>query len=118
MTKKKTQKEPIYKTCRNIGKQLDDAIYVCGFPTGHECKHALYNFSEDGSFGVNQNVLIEIGAAFVLYNRKVILLADRRVSIPSNLQGLYQCRYEGDQLDGETTMKLLEALTGFREENS
>ena len=51
MAKKKTSKEPIYKTCRDIGKQLDDAIYVCGSLVEHGCKHALYNFNEDGSFG-------------------------------------------------------------------
>jgi len=86
-----------------------------------ECNCAIINVSadeqerrEDGSYGINQNVLIEIGAAFLLYNKKVILLVDKRVSLPSNLQGLYRCEYEGDELSFSTAMKLQKALTEFR----
>ena len=66
-------------------------------------------------FTINQNVLTEIGAAFVLYDEKVVLLTDRRVELPSNLQGIYRCEYEGDTLDFEATMRLLKALNRFRE---
>ena len=55
------------------------------------------------------------GAAFVLYKRNVILLVDRRVELPSNLQGLYECRYDGDTLDFDSAMKLQLALIKFRE---
>ena len=37
----------------------------------------------------------------------MILLVDRGVTLPSNLQGLYRCDFEGDRLDDEATMKLL-----------
>ena len=66
-------------------------------------------------YPVNQNVLTEIGAAFVLYDQKVVLLTDRRVELPSNLQGLYRCEYEGNTLDFDATMKLLKALNNFRD---
>ena len=66
-------------------------------------------------YTINQNVLTEIGAAFVLYDEKVVLLTDRRVELPSNLQGIYRCEYEGDTLDFEATMRLLKALNRFRE---
>ena len=66
-------------------------------------------------FTINQNVLTEIGSAFVLYDEKVVLLTDRRVELPSNLQGIYRCEYEGDTLDFEATMRLLKALNRFRE---
>ena len=66
-------------------------------------------------FTINQNVLTEIGAAFVLYDEKVVLLVDRRVALPSNLQGIYRCEYEGDSLNFEATMKLLKALNNFRD---
>lgn len=62
---------------------------------------------------INENVLIEIGAAMALYRKNVILLAQKGLKLPSNLQGLYLCLYEGDGLDGDATMKLLEALNGF-----
>lgn len=69
---------------------------------------------DDGSYGINQNVLIEIGSAFVLYDKKVILVWDKRIAIPSNLQGLYRCEYTGDELSWGTGIKLMKALNGFK----
>lgn len=63
---------------------------------------------------LNQNVLIEIGAAMALYRRKFILLVENGAALPSNLQGLYEVRYEGEKLDYEATMKLLKAFNDFR----
>lgn len=63
---------------------------------------------------LNENVLIEIGAALALYGRNVILLIQKGVSLPSNLQGLYCCYYEGEKLDYEATMKLLKAFNEFQ----
>jgi hypothetical protein len=63
---------------------------------------------------LNPNVLIEIGAAMALYGRRFILLVERGVTLPSNLQGLYEVRYEGAGLDHESTMALLEAFASFR----
>jgi hypothetical protein len=63
---------------------------------------------------INDNVLIEIGAAMALYGRKVILLVEKGVDLPSNLQGLYRCDFEGDRLDYDATMKLLKTFSQFR----
>jgi len=63
---------------------------------------------------INDNVLIEIGAAMALYGKKVILLVEKGVQLPSNLQGLYRCDFEGDRLDYEATMKLLKTFSQFR----
>lgn len=63
---------------------------------------------------LNPNVLIEIGAALALYKRNFILLVEKGVQLPSNLQGLYEVRYEGGKLDYEATMKLLRAFSDFR----
>jgi predicted nucleotide-binding protein len=63
---------------------------------------------------VNNNVLIEIGAAFVLYDQKVVLLWDKRLKVPSNLQGLYRCEFEGAQLSFASGTKLAKAVKGFR----
>jgi predicted nucleotide-binding protein len=63
---------------------------------------------------VNPNVLIEIGAAMALYGRRYILLVRSGVELPSNLQGLYEVRYKGDVLDGEATIKLLEAINDIK----
>jgi len=86
-----------------------------------QCNCAIINVSadeqekrDDGTYGVNPNVLTEIGGAFLLYKRKVILLVDKRVQLPSNLQGLYRCEYKGDELTFSTYMKLQRALAEFR----
>jgi len=63
---------------------------------------------------VNGNVLIEIGAAMALYGRNFILLVEDGVKLPSNLQGLYECRYSGDELNMPATMKLLKAFNEFK----
>jgi hypothetical protein len=59
-------------------------------------------------------VLIEIGAAFVLYDRRVVLLWDKRLPVPTNLQGLYRCEFEGDELSWSAGMKLMKAIKGFK----
>lgn len=63
---------------------------------------------------LNDNVLIEIGAAMALYGKRVILLVEKGVDLPSNLQGLYRCEFEGDKLDYDSTMKLLKTFSQFR----
>jgi predicted nucleotide-binding protein len=63
---------------------------------------------------LNGNVLIEIGAAMALYGKQFILLVEEGVKLPSNLQGLYECRYQGNELSGEATMRLLKAFNAFR----
>lgn len=62
---------------------------------------------------LNGNVLIEIGAAMALYGRNFVLLVEEGVKLPSNLQGLYECRYQGDELSAATMMKLLKAFNEF-----
>ena len=63
---------------------------------------------------LNPNVLIEIGAALALYGRRFILLVKEGVTLPSNLQGLYEVRYDGDALDGNATIKLLKAINDIK----
>jgi hypothetical protein len=73
-------------------------------------------FDKDGKEvpQINGNVLIEIGAAMALYGRNFILLVEEGVQLPSNLQGLYECRYSGDELNMPATMKLLKAFNEFK----
>jgi predicted nucleotide-binding protein len=67
-----------------------------------------------GAMVLTNNVLTEIGGAFLAYQRKIILLVDRRVKLPSNLQGLYRCEYEGEELAFSMYQKLEKALVAFR----
>jgi predicted nucleotide-binding protein len=63
---------------------------------------------------LNENVLIEIGAAMALYGRRFILVVKEGITLPSNLQGLYEVRYSGDTLDGAVTIKLMEAINDLK----
>ena len=72
------------------------------------------NKDDTGQFRLNENVLIEIGAAFVLYDKRVVLVWDKRLNVPSNLQGLYRCEYEGDELSWSAGMKLMKAIQQFK----
>ena len=59
---------------------------------------------------LNQNVLIEIGAAMALYGDRFILLVENETELPSNLRGLYEVRYTGDELTFGSIMKVLKAV--------
>jgi hypothetical protein len=63
---------------------------------------------------LNPNVLIENGAAMALNGKKFILLVKEGVKLPSNLQGLYEVRYEGEAMDGNATIRLLEAINQLK----
>lgn len=87
------------------------------------CKAAVIHVSSEGVLfdgegnehpQINGNVLIEIGAAMALYGRDFILLVEEGMELPSNLQGLYECRYKGDELNMDATMKLLKAFSQFK----
>ncbi len=86
------------------------------------CSAAVINVSSEGELldatgnkhiHINDNVLIEIGAAMALYEKNFVLLVQKGVELPSNLQGLYRCEYDGDRLDYEATMKLLKTFSQF-----
>ncbi len=70
----------------------------------------------DGRYVLNENVLIEIGAAFVLYDKRVVLLWDKRLSVPSNLQGLYRCEFEGDELSWTAGERLIKGIQDFKKQ--
>ena len=72
----------------------------------------------DKGYEVNANVLIEIGAAYVRHNKRLVLLWDRRVSVPSNLQGLYRCEFVGDELSWEAGTRLQKALIAIKKGNA
>jgi hypothetical protein len=63
---------------------------------------------------LNYNVLTEIGAAMALYGSNFILLVEEGTQLPSNLQGLYEVRYTGNELDAGATLKLLKAFKDFK----
>ena len=96
-------------------KVMDD-MRACSAAVIHVSSEATYKDANGKERAkINDNVLIEIGAAMALYKRNFILVVEDGLELPSNLQGLYQCRYSGDELGMEATMKLLKAFKEFRE---
>jgi predicted nucleotide-binding protein len=97
-----------------VPEKVMDDMRSCGAAVIHVSVESVL-LDKDGNEHpqINGNVLIEIGAAMALYGRKFILLVEEGVKLPSNLQGLYECRYKGDELSGEATMKLLKAFNEF-----
>lgn len=65
-------------------------------------------------YSINTNVLIEIGTAFVLYDQRVVLLWDKRLKVPSNLQGLYRLEFEGSELSFAMGTRLAKAIKTLR----
>jgi predicted nucleotide-binding protein len=87
----------------------------CGAAIIHvEDEQKLMDEKANEHIMINQNVLIEIGAAMALFGRRFILLVKEGIQLPSNLQGLFEVRYQGDALDGNATIKLLEAINDIK----
>lgn len=98
-----------------VPEKVFEDMRSCGAGVLHVGAEGKY-LDRDGNelAKLNDNVLIEIGAAMALYGKRVILLVEKGVVLPSNLQGLYRCEFEGDKLDYESTMKLLKTFSQFR----
>jgi predicted nucleotide-binding protein len=97
-----------------VPEKVFEDMRSCGAGVIHVGGEGKY-LDKDGNehTKLNDNVLIEIGAAMALYGKKVILLVERGVTLPSNLQGLYRCEFEGDRLEYDATMKLLKTFSQF-----
>lgn len=100
-----------------VPDKVMDAMRKCGAAIVHVgAERRLLDADGQEQLVLNPNVLIEIGAAMALYGRRFILLVEQGVTLPSNLQGLYEVRYAGERLDYDATMKLLRAFNDFRTE--
>ena len=101
-------------TAKPVPEKVFDDMRSCSAAVIHVDKEAEFEDDEGKKHvKINDNVLIEIGAAIALYKKKFILLVQKGISLPSNLQGLYKCEYEGDVLDSDATMKLLKTFNEF-----
>ena len=101
-------------TAKPISDKVFDDMRSCSAAVIHVDKETdLIDVEGNPHAKINDNVLIEIGAAIALYKKRFILLVEKGVSLPSNLAGLYRCEYEGDKLDSDATMKLLKTFNEF-----
>ena len=111
--------EPIVATehetaAKPVPEKVMDDMRTCGAAVIHvSADRVLDDKNGEEVRLINENVLIEIGAAMALYRDKFVLLVEDGVVLPSNLKGLYECRYVGSELNMPATMKLLKALSEF-----
>jgi hypothetical protein len=68
---------------------------------------------ESGAPSVSQAALVEIGAASVLYERRVLLLLEGPAELPAGLASLPHVTLGGGGLTWETGIELLKAVRGF-----
>lgn len=96
------------------GKVMEE-MRSCGAAIIHvEDERRLVDSEGNEHAVLNDNVLIEIGAAMALFGQRFILVVKEGVKLPSNLQGLLVLSYKGDSLDMEGTVKLLEAVNDMK----
>ena len=102
-------------TSKPVPDKVMDDMRACGAGIIHvSVERVLLDRDGNEHPQLNSNVLIEIGAAMQRYGRNFILLVEEGTKLPSNLQGLYEVRYEGATLDADATMKLLKAFKSFK----
>ncbi len=76
--------------------------------------HDDFRREETGEYVLNESLYAEIGAAFVLYNRRIVLLWDKQHPVPGNFRGLRYCEFEGDTLTWETGVELMKIIKEFK----
>lgn len=71
---------------------------------------------EDGHGGhtLDQNILIQINTAFVLYDRRILLLWNCRTPLPDSLSSLRHFTIEDDELTWEAGMQLMQVVKEFQ----
>ncbi len=100
-----------------VPEKVMDDMRACGAAIIHvDGDRELTNGKGEKEMLVNENVLIETGAALALYRRRFILLVQDGAKLPSNLQGLFEVRYHGDKMDAEAALRLLKSLKDLKNE--
>lgn len=97
-----------------VPQKVMDDMSRCSAVIIHVGSEAELVDAEGKGWPINPNVLIEIGAAMMHCPGRFVLVVEEGVELPSNLQGLYQCRYKGDGLDFDAVMKIQETLKGLK----
>jgi hypothetical protein len=91
------------------------------FETMRRCDAGLFVVTLDdclsdseGGWQLKPEVQAEISAAYLFYNRRVLLLWDERIPLPPDWQGLTRCTFTGADLTWETGLQLTKSLLNFK----
>jgi hypothetical protein len=88
-----------------VMRRCDAALVLL---SGEDCRP-----DETGAPAVSQRALVEIGAASVLYERRVLLLLDAPAGLPAGLSSLPHVALGEGGLTWEVGIELLKAVRGF-----
>ena len=90
------------------------------FDTMRRCEAGLFVVTpedgwndEQGTYTLKPEVQAEIRAAYLFYNRRVLLLWDERIPVPADWQGLERCSFAGGALTWESGLQLTKVLLSF-----
>jgi hypothetical protein len=64
---------------------------------------------------LREDVLVEIVAAFVFYQRRVVLLWDESILVPQNLRSMNRCEFKGGRLEWEDAVRLMQAIKELKD---
>jgi hypothetical protein len=105
-----------------VGSQTD-TLPISGevFHAMRQCAAALIIVTPEdcqkdstGGYTLNQNILIEINSAFVLYDRRIVLMWNCQMPVPDSLLSLHHFTLEGDELTWEAGIQLMQVIKEFR----
>jgi hypothetical protein len=68
----------------------------------------------EGSWQLKPEVQAEISAAYLFYNRRVLLLWDERIPLPQDWQQMARCTFPGGALTWEMGLQLTKELLAFK----
>ncbi|HEX8137266.1 MAG TPA: hypothetical protein VF544_06720 [Pyrinomonadaceae bacterium] len=96
-----------------VAEHLLKAMRRCGraviFLSGEDCAT-----DGEGRAFLKEEVVIEVSAAFVFYDARVLLVCDEGVPVPRNLQSMLVCRFAGGRLTWEEGVSLMRAIKTLR----
>ncbi|MBA7703571.1 hypothetical protein ES703_112357 [subsurface metagenome] len=85
------------------------------------CNCAIFIFTADEEFKdkdgnvvwrPSQNVIYELGAAGYLYDKRIVIMKEDKVELPSDFKELCYINFSADKI-GEATMDILKELVAF-----
>jgi len=72
------------------------------------------NVDSCGVRSLNEKVLLELGAAHILFEQRVVVLADKRASSPEGFDDLKYYEFDGEHLDWELGLELVRVLNAMK----
>lgn len=97
---------PMSESAFDMMRRCEAGLFVV---TPEDC-----NVDASGNYVLKPEVQAEIRAAYLFYNRRVMLLWDQSIPVPEDWQSLQRCSFAGGELTWESGLQLTKALLNFR----